>query len=325
MIKPSLQYPIKFTPILKEKIWGGSKLKQFFKKSAEGKIGESWEISGVENNISIIANGDLKGTSINQLIKEYKEELVGVKTYQSFGNKFPLLFKFIDANEDLSVQLHPNDELARQRHNSFGKTEMWYILDVEKDGKLVLGFNQEMNETLYKKHLSENSLSDILHSEKVKKGDSYFIGTGTVHAIGAGVVLAEIQQTSDITYRIYDYNRPGIDGNLRELHTELALEAINFKNVNAQLDYSDKLNEPVLLCKTPYFHTNKLKLSHNTNRNLKAIDSFVVYMCIEGSGSMVVDENSETFKTGETILIPAQINLLEIKTNSATFLEVYIP
>jgi len=320
-----MNYPIKFNPILKEKIWGGNKLKQLFGKFAEGKIGESWEISGVENNISIIANGDLKGTSINRLVEEYKEKLVGVKTYQSFGNKFPLLFKFIDANENLSVQLHPNDELAKQRHNSFGKTEMWYILDVENKGELVLGFNQKMNEALYKKHLSENTLSEILHSEKVKKGDAYFIGTGTVHAIGAGVVLAEIQQTSDITYRIYDYNRPGVDGNLRELHTDLALDAINFKNVKTQLDYSEKLDKPVLLCKTPYFQTNKLKLSHNICRNLEAIDSFIVYMCIEGSGSMIVNENSETFKTGETILIPAQINSLEIKTNSATFLEVYIP
>ena len=325
MNKNQLQYPIKFSPILKEKIWGGNKLKQLFKKSAEGKIGESWEISGVKNDISIIANGDLKGTSLNQLIEDYKEELVGVKTYQSFGNKFPLLFKFIDASEDLSVQLHPNDELAKQRHNSFGKTEMWYILEVENNGELVLGFNQKMNETLYKKHLSENTLSEILHSEKVNKGDSYFIGTGTVHAIGAGVVLAEIQQTSDITYRIYDYNRPGIDGNLRELHTDLALDAINFNNVKTKLNYSEKVNEPVLLCKTPYFQTNKLKLSHNTNRNLAATDSFVVYMCIEGSGSMVVNGNSETFKTGETLLIPAQINSLEIKTTSATFLEVYIP
>ena len=325
MNKNKLNYPIKFNPILKEKIWGGNKLKQLFGKPAEGEIGESWEISGVENNVSVVENGELRGVCLNDLIEKFKDKLVGIKVYKTFGNEFPLLFKFIDAQEDLSVQLHPNNKLAKQRHNSFGKNEMWYILEVENHAELVLGFNQKMDETVYQKHLSENTLSEILHSEKVKNGDSYFIGTGTIHAIGAGVVLAEIQQTSDITYRIYDYNRPGIDGELRELHTELALDAINFNTVKTKLDYSEKINEPVLLCKTPCFQTNKLKLSQNTNRNLEAIDSFVVYMCIEGTGSMVINKNSETFKTGETILIPAHINSFEIKTNSATFLEVYIP
>ena len=325
MTQKSELYPIKFEPILKEKIWGGDKLKQLFHKKRSGNIGESWEISGVDKSISIVNNGSLKGRSLHQLIEEYKGELVGEKVYDAFGNTFPLLFKFIDAEEDLSVQLHPNDILAKERHNSFGKTEMWYILDAEKDGKLVLGFNTKMNESIYKKHLRENTLSEILHSEKVKKGDSFFIQTGTVHAIGKGVVLAEIQQTSDITYRIFDYNRPGINGELRELHTDLALEAINFNAPNAKLNYSETENAPVELYKNEYFQTNKIALTKSLKRDLSNIDSFVVYMCVEGAGNIEVNKYSEIIKKGETILIPAQTKELEIKSNAATFLEVYIP
>lgn len=318
-------YPIKFEPILKEKIWGGSKLKQFFNKKKEGNIGESWEISEVDGSISMVQNGNLKGKTLSCLIKEYKEELVGKKVYKSFGNKFPLLFKFIDAKEDLSVQLHPNDALAKERHNSFGKTEMWYILDSDKDGKLVLGFNLEMNESIYKRHLSENTLSKILHSEKVKKGDAFYIKTGAVHAIGAGVVLAEIQQTSDITYRIYDYDRPGIDGSLRELHTNLAIDAIDFNAPNAKLNYLETENSLIEICKSEYFQTNKMVLTKDLKRDLTNIDSFVVYMCVEGEGIIEVNNYSETISIGETVLIPALINELTIKSKSVTFLEVYIP
>ncbi|MFK5982633.1 MAG: mannose-6-phosphate isomerase [Flavobacteriaceae bacterium] len=325
MNNKNLQYPIKFNPILKEKIWGGNKLKHLFGKLSDGNIGESWEISGVEDDVSVVSNGPLKGKTLTELIDEFQELFVGEKVYKSFGNTFPLLFKFIDAHQDLSVQLHPNDELAKQRHNSFGKTEMWYILNSDEPGKLLLGFNKKMDETLYKKHLLNNSLSEILQFEKVKKGDAFLIETGTVHAIGAGVVLAEIQQTSDITYRIYDYDRPGIDGNLRELHTDLALDAINFNSNKTQLDYIEKENEPTHLCKTPYFHTNKLIVNQNLKRDLSLIDSFVVYMCVEGSGDIVINDKIESIITGETILIPAIINSVEIKTSSASFLEVYIP
>ncbi len=325
MSKSSKLYPIKFVPILKEKIWGGSKLKQLFNKNGEGKIGESWEVSAVNENISIVENGSLKGKNLNQLIDEYKGELVGEKVFKSFGNTFPLLFKFIDAKEDLSVQLHPNDDLAKKRHNSFGKTEMWYILDSEENGKLVLGFNKEMNESIYEKHLSENTLLEILHLEKVKKGDSFIIESGLVHAIGAGVVLAEIQQTSDITYRIFDYNRPDIDGELRELHTDLAIDAIDYNNPSARLIYIDKENIPVQLCKNIFFQTNKIVLSQEMNRDLSTIDSFVVYMCVEGDGLIEGNNFSESITKGETILVPAVINELKIKTNSAIFLEVYIP
>ncbi|MFT4698896.1 MAG: mannose-6-phosphate isomerase [Flavobacteriaceae bacterium] len=318
-------YPLKFIPILKEKVWGGNKLAQVYNKEDFKNIGESWEISGVQESISIVSNGNLKGTSLNQLIETFKEYLVGKEVYQNFGNTFPLLFKFIDAKEDLSVQLHPNDILAKERHQSFGKTEMWYILDAEKDARLILGFNQEMNETIYKKHLLKNSLTDILHSEKVNKGDSFFIAPGTIHAIGSGVVLAEIQQTSDITYRIFDWDRPSIGGELRELHNDLALEAINFAPIDAKLKYSEKTNTPISLCKSPYFITNKLVLSERIKRDISKIDSFVVYMCVEGEATFKTKGHSEMILKGETILIPSVIKKLRIKTNQATLLEVYMP
>lgn len=325
MNKNQLKYPIKFTPILKEKIWGGNKLNSLFNKAQKNSIGESWEISDVDNNISIVNNGLLKGWSLPQLISEFKDEFLGKHVYKSFGNNFPLLFKFIDAKEDLSVQLHPNDQLAKERHNSFGKAEMWYVLESDKDAKLNLGFHKEINQELYQKHLTENTLPEILHYENVKKGDSFYIETGTVHAIGAGVVLAEIQQTSDITYRIYDYNRPDLDGKLRELHTDLAIDAINFESSQAKLEYKDEINTPVNLCETTYFNTNILTISSALIRDLKSIDSFVVYMCLEGEGTIIVDQNSEDFMKGDTILIPALITNIEIKSTSANFLEVYIP
>ncbi len=325
MSQLSKLYPIKFIPILKEKIWGGSKLKQLFNKNGEGKIGESWEVSTVNDDVSIVENGSLKGNNLNQLIDVYQHRLVGKKVFKTFGEKFPLLFKFIDAKEDLSVQLHPNDDLAKKRHNSFGKTEMWYILDAEEKGNLVLGFNKKMNESIYKKHLSKNTLSEILHSEKVKKGDSFIIESGVVHAIGAGVVLAEIQQTSDVTYRIFDYNRPGINGELRELHTDLAIDAIEYNNPSTRLNYLDKENFPVQLSKNVFFQTNKIVLTQDMNRDLSAIDSFVVYMCVEGAGTFEMNGFLEKIVKGETLLIPAETNDLIIKSNSVILLEVYIP
>jgi len=318
-------YPFKFTPILKEKVWGGNKLKDLFSKEFDGAIGESWEISGVEDNVSEVMNGSVKGKSLNELIDLFKEDFLGKKVYHHFGNKFPLLFKFIDAKEDLSVQLHPDDTLAQSRHNSFGKTEMWYIMEADKEARLILGFNSNVNEEIYLKHLSENKITDILHSEPVEKGDSFFIAPGTVHAIGAGVVLAEIQQTSDITYRIYDWDRPGIDGEFRELHTEEALDVIDYGESKAKLEFSEKKNQPFQICKSPYFETNKIIATQSLQIDITEIDSFVVYMCVEGKATIKAGGFSEHIKTGETILIPAQFNTVELITSSASFLEVYIP
>ncbi len=325
MITISPLYPIKFEPILKQKVWGGNKLNKIFQKQAKGKIGESWEISGVEGNISEIMNGPLKGKTLNWLLEFYKEKLVGEKVYKDFGKTFPLLFKYIDAQEDLSVQVHPDDILAEEKHNSFGKTELWYLLDVEKEGRLILGFNKNINQQKYLKALSENRVAEILHSEAIKNGDAFVLKPGTVHAIGAGVLLAEIQQTSDITYRIYDWDRPDINGEMRELHTDLALQAINFNPKKAKLNYSEVDNQSVHIGITSFFSVNKLKLTQNSVRDLEAIPSFTVYMCVEGSAVIETDDFSEEIKKGETILIPAQLPEIKFITNSASFLEVYIP
>jgi mannose-6-phosphate isomerase len=325
MITVSPLYPLKFHPILKPKVWGGKKLAKLFKKNAVGDIGESWEISGVNDNVSEILNGPLKEKSLNWLLENYKEKLVGEKVYKDFGNQFPLLFKFIDAREDLSVQVHPDDILAKKRHNSFGKTEMWYILDVEKNGRLILGFNERMDQKKYLKALSENKITPFLNSETVQNGDVFIIKPGTVHAIGAGVLLAEIQQTSDVTYRIYDWDRPDTNGQMRELHTDLALEAIDFTPAKTKLEYSEEINKPTHIGTTDFFSVNKLVLSESFVRDLNEIPSFTVYMCLEGAAIIETDDFSEEIKKGETILIPAQLPEIKFTTNSASFLEVYIP
>lgn len=318
-------HPLRFKPILKEKVWGGSKLKELFNKEGNGTIGESWEISGVNGDISEVSNGELKGKKLNDLVEYYTSDLLGKKVYKLYQTNFPLLFKFIDAEQDLSVQLHPNDALAQERHNSFGKTEMWYVMQAEENSRLILGFNREMNQATYEKFLQNNDIIEILHSEKVKEGDSFFIAPGTVHAIGAGVVLAEIQQTSDITYRIYDWDRPDVNGNMRELHTQEAIAAINFNQPTTNLVYQNKTNEPVLLKKSAYFETNRLHLTKDFKRGISTVDSFIVYMCVAGKAIIEVLNFSETISTGETILIPACFKELTIKTQNATLLEVYIP
>ena len=217
-------YPIKFEPILKERIWGGEKLiKTFKKESNKTNIGESWEISDVEGDISVVANGFLKGKSLRCLIKEFKAEFLGEKVYKQFGEEFPILIKFIDAKTPLSIQVHPNNKLAKERHNSFGKNEMWYIMDCDEDANLIVGFNKEVSQNEYGKALADSTVLEILNSEKIKTGDTFYIPTGRVHAIGAGTVLAEIQQTSDVTYRIYDYERlDATTGEQRELHTDFS-------------------------------------------------------------------------------------------------------
>jgi len=271
-----IAYPLKFTPILQEKIWGGSKLKTLLNKdSNKNNIGESWELSAVKNNISVVANGAYKGTDLNTLLSQFKGELVGEKIYKNFGNNFPLLIKFIDAKEALSIQLHPNDALAKKRHNSFGKTEMWYVMQADENANLIVGLKEDCTQETYLKYLSENNISDLLNIDVVKPGDVYFIPTGRIHAIGAGVLLAEIQQTSDITYRIYDWDRKDNTGKGRELHTDLALDAIDFK---AQESYKtvyksepNKINEVV---KCPYFTTNTINLNGEIAIDNTQKDSF---------------------------------------------------
>lgn len=318
-------YPIKFQPILKEKIWGGEKLRTLLnKESKSSNIGESWEISDVEGDTSIVANGPLKGQTLKQLLKNYQDQLLGAKNYKIFGNQFPLLIKYIDAKEDLSIQLHPNDELAAKRHNSFGKTEMWYVMQADKDANLIVGFNQKMTPEKYLKHLEAKTLTEILNFDKVTTGDSYFIDVGRVHAIGAGVLLAEIQQTSDITYRVYDWDRVDDDGNERELHNDMAIDAFDFELPdNFRIRYDNKKNIANEMVSCPYFTTNILHVNQPILK-LNAKDSFFIYMCVEGEAMFETENASEFVKYGETILIPAAIETYKITSNNAKLLEVYV-
>ena len=316
-------YPIQFEPILKERIWGGTKLKTYLNKSIQSEFtGESWEISTVGNDVSIISNGFYKGKSLNELINEFPQQLLGTKVYKNFGKKFPLLFKFLDAKEDLSIQVHPNNELAQKRHHSFGKTEMWYVMQADKNAKLIIGFKDKSSPDEYLESLNNNTILTVLDSKEVKKADVFFLETGTVHAIGAGTVIAEIQQTSDITYRLYDYDREDANGNKRELHINLALDAINYNVVKAQKKYSKIVNKSNELVNCEYFTTNFIPLSGKLKIK-KSNHSFCVYMCVDGDFSLSFNDEKYVYKTGNTILIPADMTEFEFEGN-ASVLEIFI-
>jgi mannose-6-phosphate isomerase len=316
-------YPLQFEPILKERIWGGTKLKTYLNKPITSDItGESWEISTVHNDVSVVANGSLKGKSLNDVIDEFPEAVLGSKVYADFGRQFPLLFKYLDAREDLSIQLHPNDELAKKRHNSFGKTEMWYVMQADTDARLIVGFREKSSPDEYLQHIHNNTIVDILDTKKVKQGDVFFLATGTIHAIGAGIVIAEIQQTSDITYRIYDFDRVDANGNKRELHVDLSLEAINYQTIEAQRSYSETENVSNEIVNCEYFTTNFLPLDGNTTI-YKHGESFTVYMCVDGGFQLDVNGETYTYKKGDTILLPAALTNFEL-SGKASILEIYI-
>jgi len=319
-------YPLKFHPILKERLWGGQKLKTVLGKEIPNEItGESWELSTVKGDISVVSNGNLKGTSLQELIDSAPEKLLGKKVYQKFGKEFPILIKFIDAKLDLSIQLHPNDQLAKERHNSFGKTEMWYIMNADDDAKLIVGFNRNVSKEEYAQSLKDDTLLELLNYEKVNEGDTFFINTGKIHAIGAGVMLAEIQQTSDITYRVFDFNRRDKEGNLRQLHTEQALDAIDYeKKEDFKVNYSNKVDSVNDMVECPYFTTKFLNLTGNLQIDNSERDSFTIYMCVSGSATIENNEGSETIKNGETLLISADSVKINIETKGAKLLEITI-
>ena len=316
-------YPLQFQPILKDRIWGGTKLKTYLNKPISSEItGESWEISTVENDVSVLANGFYEGKSLNELINEFPEQVLGTKVFERFGKQFPLLFKYLDAREDLSIQVHPNDELAKKRHNSFGKTEMWYVMQADEDARLIVGFKEKSNPEEYIQNLENKTLLDILDTKKVKKGDVFFLETGTIHAIGAGTVIAEIQQTSDITYRIYDFGRIDANGNSRELHIDLALEAINYNVVQAEKKYSKLDNKSNKVVDCSYFTTNFIPLNGLIDVN-KNQNSFTVYMCVDGDFELILNEEKYNYKKGDTVLIPASLTDFQLDGN-ASVLEIYI-
>ena len=321
-------YPLKFKPIFKDKIWGGDKIKTLFGKdfSPLPNCGESWELSGVEGNISVVTNGFLAGNDLEELLEIYMAELVGEKVYDRFGMQFPVLVKIIDSHDWLSIQVHPDDELAMKRHKQSGKTEMWYILQADKNSEVISGFKKETNEKEYLEYFNNGKLKDILNFEKANEGDVFYMPAGRVHALGTGICLAEIQQTSDITYRIYDWDRVDDKGKPRELHVEQALAAIDYKLYDDyKLRATSVINESTNIVKTPYFSTNIITIDKPLPRDYYSLDSFVIYLCTEGQFTIEYNNGKEIIHKGETVLIPAELNdLVLVPDKKAKILEVFI-
>lgn len=319
-----LNTPLLFEPILKDRIWGGTKLRTDLGKTnlPTDTTGESWELSGVEGDVSIVKDGSLEGKSLTYLLENYPDEILGTKVHKEFGKQFPLLFKFLDARDDLSIQVHPNDELAKQRHNSFGKTEMWYVMQADEGARIIVGFKEKSSPQEYLENLKNKTLINILNEVPVKKGDVFFLETGTIHAIGAGIVIAEIQQTSDITYRIYDWDRVDAQGKSRELHVEQALDAMNYNTTDTQKHYTTLENKSNSMVDCPYFTTNYLPLNGSTGI-AKDGTSFTVYICTDGEFAFEVGGNAYNYKKGDTILVPASLGAY-ILSGDATLLEIYI-
>lgn len=322
-------YPLTFEPLLKEIIWGGQDIRPFKGlEPNEQTIGESWEISHVDDNFSVVAEGPLKGQNLDQLIKTYGERLVGRGPLARFGGRFPLLIKFIDAQTNLSIQVHPDDKLGMERHNSFGKTEMWYVVKASPTAKLYSGFSQQSSPEDYVKRIKEGTIMDIMQEYKVEPGQVFFLPAGRVHAIGAGCFVAEIQQTSNITYRIYDYDRRDAQGNPRELHTELAKDAIDYTlHDSYRTDYQREHNKPTHLVQCQYFETNLLDIDQAIERNWADLDSFVIYIVMEGKLRLTDDLGySVELHQGQSILVPAERKGVRLEPQGhCNLLETYIP
>jgi len=322
-------YPLKFKPIYKERVWGGNKLSKVINREIPNDkvIGESWELSSVKGDLSVITNGFLKGNNIQEVIEIYMGDVVGEKVYEKFGIEFPLLFKLIDSAERLSVQVHPNDETALKRHNAYGKTEMWYVVNADENAPIYVGFNKALDVEEFSARAKNGTLTDVMNVEKACKDDVFFLPAGRIHAIGEGLLIAEIQQTSDITYRIYDWGRENNPKTAREMHTELAQDVIDYSSHDTyKTNYSkqkDAINE---LATCEYFTTNFMHLTKAKERNYVNIDSFVVYMCTEGSAKLEYNSTEETISKGETVLIPAAIDSINIvpENGNVKLLEVYV-
>jgi len=322
-------YPLKFKPIYKQKIWGGRRIRESLGyQDAPDQCGELWAISTLENDISEVSNGFLAENNLRELIEVYMGDLVGDSVYDKFGEEFPLLIKFIDASDQLSVQVHPDNDLARERHHAYGKTEMWYILDADPNSQVVTNLKPGTNSLILKQHL-QNHLESILVTETVQKGDFFLIDAGRVHATGKGILFAEIQQSSDITYRLYDYNRTDADGNPRELHVDLALDAINYNLTEpAKIRVTPTMNLFNRVVTTPYFTANLITFNKETKRDYSSLDSFVIYLCLDGACELNQESSSEKFTLtkGETLLIPAMLTEITLVPTSkqTQILEVYI-
>ena len=321
-------YPLKFEPLLKDKVWGGYALERDFNKKPAGlpNIGESWELSSVDGNLSVVNNGFLAGNNIEELIEVYMGDITGDSVFEKFGNTFPLLFKFIEAGEDLSIQVHPGDAMAKEKHNDYGKTEMWYILESEKDSRIYTGFRKGVTKEMYKESIKNGTLPELIFFENAEQGDAFFTPAGRIHSIGKGIVLVEIQQTSDLTYRISDWNRKNNNSVKRELHLDLALEAMDFTAAGKnKIRIDPELNKTENLVSCEYFNTNILLFNSIIKKEYHLIDSFVVYICTDGEFKIRWDGNSEKVSKGETVLLPAMIKEVMLEpSGDARLLEVFI-
>ena len=321
-------YPLKFEPIIKEKVWGGKKLKTRLNKPAHTEnAGECWELSGIKNDESYVSNGFLKGKSLSSIIDEYKEDLLGKAVYSIYGSEFPLLIKFIDAADDLSVQVHPDDDFAKKNHKENGKNEIWYVLEAEPDAQLVLGLNKKVSKEEYIEAVESKTIQNILNRVPVKKGDVAYIPAGRIHAIMKGVLLAEIQQTSDLTYRIYDWDRKDLDGKYRPLHTELASQVVDLEVKTDYLtNYEPIVNQPVQLIQNKFFTVSIIEISEKSIYTVSMSNSFIIYIHLEGNAIINSRGNDPTsVKKGETVLLPACLEGVHLVSETkSTFLEIYI-
>ena len=318
--------PLKFKALLKQTIWGGDKIIPF--KHLDDhleNVGESWEISGVPGNETVVADGEYAGKKLNELVIEQKDKLVGKANYERFGDEFPLLIKFIDARQDLSIQVHPTDEIAKRQGKERGKTEMWYIMDSDKDAKLYSGLKMQITPEQYKAMVEDDTITDALAQYEVKEDDCFFLPAGRIHAIGTGCFLAEIQQTSDVTYRIHDFKRKDKDGNYRQLHTKEAAECINYTvEDDYRTHYEHKKNEGVTLVECPYFTTAVYDLDEPMTLDYSELDSFVILIGLKGEGIITDNEgNTVTISAGESILVPATTDTLKVE-GTIKMLETYV-
>ena len=318
--------PLKFKPLLKSTIWGGNKINAFKQLDTDQQdVGESWEVSGVAQNESVIDNGPWRGKRLNEVVEALKGDLIGTENYRRFGNEFPLLIKFIDAKQDLSIQVHPNDETAHRQGKPRGKTEMWYTMESEPGAHLRSGLKQAITPEQYAHMVEDDTITDAIADYQVKEGDCFFLPAGRIHSIGAGCFLAEIQQTSDVTYRIYDFKRKDKNGNYRELHTKEAAESIDYHvEPDYRTHYMPMKNQGVTLVKCPYFCTTVYDLDQPAEIDLSGIDSFVILIGLKGQAVITDDEGNETgLHEGETVLIPATTRKLQI-SGTIKFLETHI-
>ncbi|MDR0954557.1 MAG: class I mannose-6-phosphate isomerase [Rikenellaceae bacterium] len=320
-------YPLKFEPIYKERVWGGEKLRMRYDRiyPADKRIGESWEISGLQDDVSVVSNGSLAGNELNELIEIYMGDLVGERVYNRYGEEFPVLVKLLDTKELLSIQVHPDNALAAQRHGAYGKTEMWYVMEADPGSYFYLGFNRDLSQQEFLQRVAEHTLTEVMNRFEPKVGEIFFVPAGTIHSIGPGLVIVEVQQTSDITYRVYDWDRKESSGQSRELHTELALDA---------LDYS-RYEDPTLPCPKEKNHaapvkhcadfvTNLIQLDGRMERDYLNLDSFVIYVCLQGEVIVECEGGAESLMDTETVLIPAEMETVRL-TGKGKILEIYMP